>query len=204
VLRALFRSRAFYAPSARGALIKSPVELIVGTARTLGTPLRDLPAAERALAALGQELMQPPSVRGWPGDRHWINTATLMQRYNFVAGLVYGIEREARGPDAAPSDEPDEPSGGAMTASAPATRSRLDGADQPPCDPRKLLAGDEPRTAEAWVDSLMRVLLVAPLSAEKRAALIEYAGEPPLDPDDAPRLRRLIHLICSTPEYQTY
>ena len=50
--------------------------------------------SERAMAAMGQEVMQPPNVKGWDGGEKWINTATLFNRYNFVAGLVHGSGRD--------------------------------------------------------------------------------------------------------------
>ena len=90
VMRAIFKSDAFYAPSARFSLIKSPTELTVGTFRMLDASPGDMTAANRAMAQMGQELLQPPNVRGWVGGRTWINTSTLFQRYNAAAGIING------------------------------------------------------------------------------------------------------------------
>ena len=40
------------------------------------------------LARMGQEPLNPPSVKGWDGGPAWINTSTLLARFNFVNGLV--------------------------------------------------------------------------------------------------------------------
>jgi predicted nuclease of restriction endonuclease-like (RecB) superfamily len=90
LLHTLFRSEHFYHPSNRTSRIRSPVELYASTVRTLGTPPRDTRSVEDALATMGQELFEPPSVRGWPGGRTWINTSTLFARQNFGVYLLTG------------------------------------------------------------------------------------------------------------------
>lgn len=79
-LRALLRSDAFWSPQARGALIKSPVELTVGTARALGLSVKDCEVLVRAGRQLGQDLFDPPNVKGWPGGADWITSHTLLVR----------------------------------------------------------------------------------------------------------------------------
>ena len=84
VLREVLLSDAFYAAQNRGVLVKSPTELVVGTLRSLGLqPERKLPFALYA-AGMGQNLMSPPNVKGWPGGETWINTTTLLARKQFV------------------------------------------------------------------------------------------------------------------------
>ena len=86
-LRALLTSDAFYAPASRAALIKSPVELVVGTLRqfsfTTGEPLPFV----LGVALLGQNLFAPPNVKGWPGGEAWINSTTLLGRKAFLDRL---------------------------------------------------------------------------------------------------------------------
>jgi hypothetical protein len=36
---------------------------------------------------MGQSYLNPPNVRGWVGGKHWINSATLIQRRQIVEGL---------------------------------------------------------------------------------------------------------------------
>ncbi len=87
-LYALLTSDAFYANESRGTLIKSPVDLVVGTLRQLGMrPGETIPFAVAA-AGMGQNLFAPPNVRGWPGQRVWINTSSLLARKQFLDRLL--------------------------------------------------------------------------------------------------------------------
>ncbi|HTS23856.1 MAG TPA: DUF1800 domain-containing protein [Casimicrobiaceae bacterium] len=86
-LRALITSDAFYAAANRGTLVKSPVDLVVGTMRQLGMrPGETIPFAV-ATAAMGQNLFGPPNVKGWPGGEAWINSNTLLARKTFLDRL---------------------------------------------------------------------------------------------------------------------
>lgn len=87
LLAAMFRSPAFYSDKAMWRKFKSPVEYIVGAARTTGVqiPIRFAPYALRGMS---QELFNPPNVKGWDGGKAWINTTTLMARFNFAMLLA--------------------------------------------------------------------------------------------------------------------
>lgn len=89
VLRELFGSELFFSPEARGALIKGPLDLVLGAYRSLGSHPR-LSSAVPLLAALGQDVFEPPTVKGWDGGRLWISSASMLQRANFAAQLVTG------------------------------------------------------------------------------------------------------------------
>ena len=79
---------AFYARTNRGVLVKSPVEFVVGTLRSLDLrPEQSLPFAIAA-AGMGQNLLSPPNVKGWPGGEAWINATTLLARKQFVDRLT--------------------------------------------------------------------------------------------------------------------
>ena len=86
-LKALLTSDAFYAPENRAALIKSPVDLVVGTLRQFSFATGDMLPFALTLAQLGQNLFAPPNVKGWPGGEAWINTTTLLARKQFLEGL---------------------------------------------------------------------------------------------------------------------
>ncbi len=83
----LFASDVFFSGRAYRALVKSPVEFVVGTYRVLGIDRIGVPA-QRALAQMGQILFAPPNVAGWPGGENWLTSDTLIARENFVARLV--------------------------------------------------------------------------------------------------------------------
>ena len=82
-LAALLSSAHFFAPERRGALIASPLDLLLGATRSFGVAALDGPAARRVRSqatALGQDLLSPPDVFGWRTGRAWIDTSTLTER----------------------------------------------------------------------------------------------------------------------------
>ena len=88
VLRAMFLSPAFREPTNRGALIKSPVDLIVGSVHLLGLPVPEKTQLVRMMQGLGQLPFNPPNVKGWPGGEAWITTYTLLLRQQFLRRMV--------------------------------------------------------------------------------------------------------------------
>jgi len=89
-LRLLLTSDAFYAEANRATLIKSPVDLVVGTLRTFDVKTGELTPFAFLSASLGQNLFSPPNVKGWPGGEAWINSTTLLQRKQFLERLFRG------------------------------------------------------------------------------------------------------------------
>lgn len=87
VVSTLLQSNVFYSARAYRALVKSPVEYVVGTYKAFGLP-EIKPTALPALNAMGQRIFYPPNVAGWPGGEHWITSQTAIARQNFVAQLV--------------------------------------------------------------------------------------------------------------------
>jgi uncharacterized protein (DUF1800 family) len=113
VLRVLFNADFF--KNARFTKVKSPAEMVVSTVRLAGghrfPALEDVDLAMET-GAMGQQLLDPPSVEGWHTGAEWINTASLMTRVNFAAsrfadadqpGVRAIIERlRAQGPSLSP------------------------------------------------------------------------------------------------------
>jgi len=107
LIRAIFTSDEFFSDRARFALVKSPVEIIVGAIRMLGarynpgTSARE-GASNNTLAAisifLGQELFNPPDVSGWKLNLGWINTSTLLNRFTYADLLVVDRPRDLNAP----------------------------------------------------------------------------------------------------------
>lgn len=87
-MRALLLTPAFWTPENRAALIKSPTELVVGTLRQFGIAVSDPLPFVFLLRALGQDLLSPPNVKGWPGGEAWINSTTLLARKQFLERLL--------------------------------------------------------------------------------------------------------------------
>jgi len=102
-LTSLFSSRVFYSRRARRALVSSPADFTVGTLRTLGTHLSAGVGGPQgvagAMAAMGQELYLPPSVKGWEMGRAWLSSTTLLERYRFAQRLT-GLGFKAGGLEA--------------------------------------------------------------------------------------------------------
>lgn len=86
VLQVLFHADFF--KEALFARVKSPAELVAGAARQTGghrfPDVSDITLGVMT-SAMGQQLLDPPSVEGWHTGNEWVNTASLMTRINFVA-----------------------------------------------------------------------------------------------------------------------
>ena len=91
-LRAILLSDTFWSPANRGSLVKSPVDFVIGTLRTLAVEVPDALPLVFVLRYLGQDLFAPPNVRGWPGGENWINSTTLLARKQFVERLLRAEE----------------------------------------------------------------------------------------------------------------
>jgi len=83
-LRVLLMQHEVIERNEDNALVKSPVEVVVGLMRQSGGELVAPVAAAVAVAGMGQNLFSPPNVRGWPGGEAWINTTTLLARKQFI------------------------------------------------------------------------------------------------------------------------
>lgn len=90
-LEAALLHPAFWDPRRRGSRIKSPVELLVGTTRLLGAELPDPLVLVRAGRQLGQDILDPPNVKGWPGGTRWISADTLLKRSQLLRKALRGM-----------------------------------------------------------------------------------------------------------------
>lgn len=91
-LRELLLCDAFWRESNRGTLIKSPIDLVVGTLRQFGFSYTDTLPFVLKSAQLGQNLLAPPNVKGWPGYTDWINASSLLERKRFIEQLFRAVE----------------------------------------------------------------------------------------------------------------
>lgn len=181
LLRTILLSQAFYSPQAMRSQVKSPAQLVVGTARLLGVDPSAAPALVRAMDLMGQALFFPPNVGGWPRGESWITTSTILVRYNFSGLLLTG--------------------GMPGVARRPAARPPL------PTGALRLLEGC--RTAGEAVSRLADGLIGASLGATRGGALVKALGasDPQLPfsasgAESETRLRTALHLLLCSPEYQ--
>jgi uncharacterized protein (DUF1800 family) len=95
----VLRSNLFFEAAAYRTRVKSPVDFVVGIAWALeGHEVEARPdrtrvslkmsALANALESLGQNLLYPPSVKGWDGGRTWLNGQTLLYRQNLALAMT--------------------------------------------------------------------------------------------------------------------
>ncbi len=97
MMQFIFSSDWFYGGKNRGVKIKSPVELFVGLKKILDVDLPQQNIMKIVGKGLGQALFNPPNVAGWPGDKSWIDNATLMLRLNLPHLLLLAKDVEVKG-----------------------------------------------------------------------------------------------------------
>lgn len=90
MLETLLMSQHFFDQQLRGAMIKNPIDIIVGMCRQLSyTALPPAYAVER-MEKLTLELLYPPTVEGWKGHHLWINTQTYPLRERITEYYIDG------------------------------------------------------------------------------------------------------------------
>lgn len=187
VLETLFRSHAFYADDVIGSQIKSPVQLVAGAVKQLRAEVKPPLLLNLALRQMGQLPLDPPNVAGWDGGKHWINTSTLLARYNFSLFLLQG-QPLGNGPAGGPG--------------AGLLRALMADGIKTQVDVMSLCTADDLKSPGRLVDRLADRLLAVPLAPGQRAELMSAAEKPDGVADDEARLKHLVHLIMSTPNYQ--
>ncbi len=91
-MKAILSTQEFYSPEALNSQIKSPVQFVAQTFRTIPISLPESSVLQFAFRQMGQIPFYPPNVKGWDGGNSWINTATLTFRYKLARQLVEGID----------------------------------------------------------------------------------------------------------------
>jgi hypothetical protein len=129
---------------------------------------------------MGQVLLDPPNVAGWPGGRTWLGTSTWFARVNTAAKLMNGGVFDA----------------GAGTSAPKVVAAKID-----------TLFPALPASADDAIDQAVRGLVDGRISDEVRATLLSYLDEGggyvslPKPTKDL-RIRGLATLVLSSPEYQ--
>ena len=191
LLREIFLSKEFYSESAIRSQIKSPVQYLIELLKQL--EVTDPPAGFPITAQqqLGQILFAPPNVAGWDWGQAWINTNTLLTRYNLAGFLTKGAgdtgtampEERVRIPGMAPG---------------PKRMGRgWQGPDYGKIAPRPLR-----ENPADLVDSLVFRFFQNPLPDKARGSFIEYAAAKKGVIFTDKETAELCHLMLSTPYYQ--
>ena len=80
ILNEIFTSKWFFDEKNIGTKIKSPIELMVGIQKILPITIENPKTLIIYQKLLGQMLLNPPNVAGWPSGKAWIDSSTLMLR----------------------------------------------------------------------------------------------------------------------------
>jgi uncharacterized protein (DUF1800 family) len=92
MLKNLFLSEVFYSEAAMGTQIKSPTQLVVGMLRDVGIKqVANYGELDGMIQNMGQQLFEPPDVKGWREGRSWISANRLFLRYNATANLMQSV-----------------------------------------------------------------------------------------------------------------
>ncbi|HEY3058402.1 MAG TPA: DUF1800 domain-containing protein [Chloroflexota bacterium] len=87
VVRDILSGPEFLASDAYHGQVKQPIELVLGALKALDAQnvAPDLP---QVIRRMGQDLLNPPDVSGWRGGATWLNSSTLLERFNFADRLA--------------------------------------------------------------------------------------------------------------------
>ena len=88
LMRTIFESDWFYDTENIGSQIKSPIHLLVNYCQLTNSNINNGFTAGRYSKRLGQKLLDPPNVAGWPGGKSWIDNASLAIRMNLGIMLL--------------------------------------------------------------------------------------------------------------------
>jgi uncharacterized protein (DUF1800 family) len=89
LLTTIFSSKDFYSQVSYGGHIKGPVEHLIAMLKQLGADaVPGIPDFNQSTIAMGQHLLNPPSVAGWAGGRAWITPGLLMARGNVAREVL--------------------------------------------------------------------------------------------------------------------
>jgi uncharacterized protein (DUF1800 family) len=191
LLREIFMSQEFYSEAAIHSQIKSPLQFTIQLLKQL--EIDNPPAGFPIMAQqqLGQVLFMPPNVAGWDWGQAWINTNTLLTRYNLAGFITKGAEEGG----SAMSGERVKLPGMGMT---PRGAGRgWSGPDYDRIAPRTL----REKPAEL-VDSLIFRFFQGPIPDKARGSFVEYATAKKGVVLTNKEIAELCHLMLSTPYYQ--
>ena len=192
LLRQTFTSSEFYSEHIIRSQIKSPVQFLIQTAKLFEIPLPPAVIAQNAMREMGQILFAPPSVKGWDGGRAWINTSTLLFRYNFANYLING---DAMLPTSVPQKERVHDFGFRQDLAVGA------GTRRDAIDVSKLIPAELRRKPRELVAHLGNRLFQTKPAAKEAEAFVQYLEARKPDTGDQ-TMRGLLHLMMSTPQFQ--
>jgi uncharacterized protein (DUF1800 family) len=206
MLKLLFTSPEFYAAKARGNRVKSPTRLLVGACRDFDLQGEITPALAQSMVPFGQELFNPPTVKGWPSGNEWITATTLALRYRLGEVLLDGKLLTGTQPlgrirgTLIPRDPAEAEKTIARLLALDAEKADTTGKDRikVQLDPARIV----PKGLEADPVKLADHLLARVLAVKPRAATREATIEACMAVPASERAKLVARLILASPEYQ--
>jgi uncharacterized protein (DUF1800 family) len=190
LLREIFLSMEFYSERAMGSQIKCPIQFIIQLHKQLEINESPKRFAQNAQQQLGQILFMPPNVAGWDWGKAWINTNTLLVRYNLAGVLCKITGKDNLIPRLKGQKFPR------------IARMRTKGSDWSGPDYSKIAPVELRENPEKLVESLIQRFFHGPLPAKAAASFIEYANSKKGEVMTDRQAAELCHLMLSTPYYQ--
>lgn len=176
----------FYEDENKGNRIKSPVELLAGMQHSLGLVFEHKQSLIFIQRTLGQVLLYPPNVAGWPGGRNWIDSSSLLFRMK-LPDLVLKSGRVTMQPkqDGDVNTELLARRGGDLMQVKP--------------DWDAFEAAFSGVSSDKLADALAAYLIQQPLGKTQRELILETAA---LSRSRSEQIRKLTIALMALPEYQ--
>ena len=176
LVKTVLRSNLFFSDKVYRTSIKSPADFALGIVRALEGHMGTT-ALVGSLEGLGQNLFNPPSVKGWDGGPTWLNGQTLLFRQNLALALT----------------STEDPRFGRRTDPGALVRKYNRNSEEEIVDflLRLFLQGDVPSESRSKLVTYLR-------QAKDRPVPVYWTAE---DASDH-RVRAVCHLILTLPEFQ--
>ncbi|MCI0693407.1 DUF1800 domain-containing protein [candidate division KSB1 bacterium] len=198
----IFSHPEFYSVEVMGTQIKSPIQLVAGTARTLELAVSNAEFYSRMLFTMGQVPYLPPNVKGWPGGSAWIDTSRLVTRYTFGEIIAEGKIPEEMDPRSQGDVDLRDPNTTAEERRLKLQQRRM----MPPRNLRvdfdaEKFVGSASSPAEI-IEAITRVLLAVIPSADERKVLIANLEKALAQKSREEALQRAVGDVMLLPAYQ--
>jgi uncharacterized protein (DUF1800 family) len=173
----VLRSNYFFSDRAIGSLVKNPVEFVIGAIRQSGQPIHSYIGLAALTAGMGYPLLRYSNPSGLPDGFAWLDSSALINRANFGNEFT-------------------------RLSTTATLRNRF--------DPWTEIRKHNLTTGEQIVDHYLQLLLGDDVPVTVRAILHEFMHRTDLGRETFTltqrnvdmKVRGLVHLILSLPEYQ--
>ncbi|NCF85851.1 MAG: DUF1800 family protein [Verrucomicrobiaceae bacterium] len=191
LLRTIFQSEEFYDEAAIGNQIKDPVDIVISIVKVLEMPLLPRATTYWAMDEMGQNLLHPPTIQGWPepvaeGNR-WMTVEGLLSRINLASLWVHGDHQALRNHLKIPTTGGDAETPYVLPDYETLLPAAIRGAD----------------SLNLLIDHLAdRVLYLSPIHPRQRQSLIRHMRRKLKGLDRDKVYRRVLQQLLALPQFQ--